>query len=92
MDDAVGSGKSGFGVRYESKHEDGRGRLISVDKTRRFGFLRRYDAWRVAYCEKHRTMNLPVSFREGKVNPFTLAFSVVLRIQEVRNGSGTKSN
>jgi len=82
----------GLNVSYESRHETKDGRLISVDKSRKFKFLEKYDAWRVRYCEKHRNKRLPVSFREGRINPVTLAVSIILKIQEVRNGTGTKSN
>jgi len=88
----VGRTGSGQKVTYESKHETGDGRLISIAKDRRFSLLTKYDAWRIAYCEKHRNQKLPLSFREGKINPFTLLVSVKLRIQEGRNGSRTKPN
>jgi len=87
----------GLKVTYEARHEDGKGRLICVDKTHRFGLLRKYDKWRVGYCEKahkeHRdNWRLPVSFREGRINPYTLIVAIILEIQEVINGSNSKSN
>ena len=93
--------KTGLKVTYEARHEDGKGRLICVDKTRKFKLWfklwRGYDTWRIAYLNKahheHRdNWRLPVSFREGRINPYTLIVAIILEIQEVINGSNSKSN
>ena len=56
-------------VTASHRHEDKDGKLISASTTR-IGVgaerLAHWDTWRVAYCESHRTMGLPISFREGE--------------------------
>ena len=93
----VARGVGGLKVTYEARHEDGKGRLICVDKTHKFKLWRGYDTWRIAYLNKahheHRdNWRLPVSFREGRINPYTLIVAIILEIQEVINGSNSKSN
>ena len=79
----------GAKVSFAADHKTGDGRLISRQRTRRFGVIGNwYDGWRVSYCEKHRNSNLPVSFREGKINPFTLAVSIILRISDRNKNCG----
>jgi len=56
-------------VTASHRHEDKNGKLISASTTRigmEASRLARWDTWRVAFCESHRNMNLPISFREGK--------------------------
>jgi hypothetical protein len=72
---------SGIKATYELGHKDINDNLIVAEKTRRFHFLETYDEWRVAYCLKHRDKKLWLSFREGKVNPFTLIYALILKLR-----------
>lgn len=68
---------------FSADHKTGDGRLISSQKTRKFSLIGNwYDGWRVDYCERHRNSSLPSSFREGRLTPYTLLVSVVLRISD----------
>jgi len=79
---------SGAKASFAADHKTGDGRLISRQKTRKFGVIGNwYDGWRVGYCERHRNSNLPLSFREGRLTPFALFLSVVLRISDRDKGN-----
>lgn len=45
-----------------------------------------YDAWRINWCCEHRNKWTVPGFREGRMNPLTLGFALIIRIQEVTNG------
>lgn len=46
-----------------------------------------YDAWRINWCCTHRDNWTIPGFREGRMNPLTLGFALIIRIQEVAHGS-----
>jgi len=46
-----------------------------------------YDAWRINWCCTHRGKWAVPGFREGRLNPLTLGFALIIKIQEVINGS-----
>jgi hypothetical protein len=74
----------GMGVRASVEHRNKRGELVSIQ--RNFDRFPAYHAWRAKWCEQHRTAYSPRGFREGKINPLTISFAALLKIQEVLNG------
>jgi hypothetical protein len=75
----------GAGVRSTVEHRNRLGQLIAVQ--RNYDLWPAYQRWRARWCEKHRHNWTIRGFREGKVNPLTLSFALILRIQEVLNGT-----
>ncbi len=63
-------------------HCDGKtGKLIWSGHTRSkwwLYFFGNWDVWRTNFCEKHRTMPLPQSFRTGDITPASIVTSLLL--------------
>ena len=73
--------KSGPKASHVSQFHDKNDRLIVQDETRPNDWLRRYDRWRIPYCNRNRGKDLWLSFRRGDVDLFTLIYALILRVK-----------
>jgi hypothetical protein len=72
--------KQGMGIGMISvvEHRDSQGRLIAVQKAP--DKWPAYQMWRAKWCEAHRKAWTVGGFREGKINPLTLGFAILIRL------------
>jgi len=90
--------EASVGTRYQVEGRtviwDKNDEIVVVHVRRDSPFLQDYDAWRIAYCNKHRhDKKRPwIRLREGKTDLFTLLYSLVIYFKEAKNGTGTETH
>ena len=65
---------------FQIEIKRGDGYLIYTERTRQFAFWAKYDRWRSEVCHKHRNDRLFIWFREGRIDPLTLLYALILKI------------
>jgi hypothetical protein len=80
--------------RSEACLRDERGNLIFKVRTHGYRMpriikklltpLKKWDAWRIGYCARHREDPLVAGFREGRVTPLTVFMTFVYKHKEAQ--------
>jgi len=82
----MGKKESGIKAWTSGEHRDGAtGKLIVGSHTHSrwwIYFFGNWDVWRTNYCEQHRDVLLPDSFRKGNTTVVSLITTICLKVVE----------